>query len=417
MAIFRKHLRLSARAQRFGAAAVLLFAALLPCATPAHAAHERLQAGDPVRFVLQTTRGRLTSTKLEGRTYAVVFWNTGSKKFAQELPKLRALVKQRAEQGFVLIGYSVDPSVNKARQAIAERGLNWVQALDQEQGFPFYDLFYTQRSPVPGAFLVSDTGELAWFGPLSHLTDQVAAVLPAIESEADPQAGRVAAGLVYRTLLQKPPHVTQVLDRLREVPDGAWEADRNVRLSLRRAARQLSRLDEDVLLALRQAAAADPDDAERFERLWALRPEPRPAGVSPLDETAAQSAETREAPDPSAAAARALNRARAAEAQDDLLTAWEQFRAAANDPDAGEHGPAAQAELQRMESKEDFAQRLAAARRERAASDLYVKALNLITAGKTKAADATLREIRRNYHDTDTADAAERAIENLASEQ
>jgi len=100
-----------------------------------------------------------------------------------------------------------------------------------------------------------------------------------------------------------------------------------------------------------------------------------------------------------------------------LLTAWEQFRAAANDPDAGEHGPAAQAELQRMESKEDFAQRLAAARRERAASDLYVKALNLITAGKTKAADATLREIRRNYHDTDTADAAERAIENLASEQ
>jgi len=394
--------------------------ALLFAAAPAQAAHERLQAGDPVRFVLQTTRGRLTSGGLGGRTYAVVFWNTGSKKFAGAVPGLRRLVKSRTRQDFVLIGYSVDPSAAKTLRVVDEQKLGWVQALHGEQDFPFYDLFYTRRSPVPGAFLVSDTGRLSWFGPLSQLVERVEATLPAVEDAGpDPRAARLAARSAHRALLRDPPDATRLMDRLREIPDDAWASDRGVRLNLRRAARRLTRLDDADRLALRQTMAAETGGAGVFERLWALRPALRPAagdhdGDDDEDHADAADTPSQEPDDPAADAAEALKQARAADAGGDLLTAWERYRAAAEDPDAGEHGPAAQTELRRLEESAGFAERLAAARRERVASDLYVKALNLMAADEADAADATLREIRREYHDTDTADAAERALAQLA---
>lgn len=401
------------------AAGLLLLATLLMRAVPARAAYERLQEGDRVRFVLQTTRGRLTSGALEGRTYAVVFWNSGSTKFARELPQLRSLVKQRAGQDFVLIGYNVDDSVTKTLQAITEGKMGWPQALHQKQDFPFYDLFYTRRSPVPGAFLVSDTGQLSWFGPLSHLVDQVEAALPAVEgSGPDPRAARLAAQSAYRELLRDPPDAPRLLERLREIPDESWEQDRGVRLNLRRAARRLARLEDDALFALRQAVTAEAGGAEVFERLWALRPELRPAAPeSDADPNADNPPPHAPPEDPSADAAEALAAARTADAEGDLLTAWERYRAAADDPDAGEHGPVAQSELRRLEESAGFAERLAAARRERVASDLYVKALNLMAAGEADAADATLREIRREYHDTDAAAAAERALAQIKQDR
>ena len=393
---------------------LLTLFALLSNAAPARAAHERLKEGDLVRFGLQTTRGRVTSEALEGRTYAVVFWNASSKKFADTLPDLRRLVKAREDQDFVLIGYNVDDSAAKVQQAMKEGQLTWPQARHDEQDFPFYDLFYRRRSPVPGAFLISDTGQLRWFGPLSRLVEQVEATLPALEGVADPYAAGLAAEAFYRALLQTPRDPAVVLERLRDIPDAAWEQDRRVRLSLRRAARYLTRFNDDALLTLRQAAAADETDAERFERLWALRPERRPAES---EDESVPLPPAPPAPDPSAVAGDALEKARAADAAGDLLIAWDHYRAAAEDPHAGAHGPVAQAELAVLESSPDFAQRLAAARRERVASDLYVKALNLLAAGKTLAADTTLRKIRREYHDTDTASAAERALAQLQKDK
>lgn len=411
---------------------VLSLLAVLPLvlAPPrAHAANERLKVGDPVRLALDTTRGRLTSDALKGRTYAVVFWNTGSKKFAQALPGLRSLVKQRSAQEFVLIGYSMDQSVATAHRAIAQGKMTWPQALHENQTLPFYNVFYTKRTPVPGAFIISDAGQLHWFGPLSHLVDEVQAMLPPAENPSDPRAPRVAAGWVYRELLRTPLDAQRVFERLRAIPDQAWEQDRGVRLSLRRAARRLARLTEDQRFALQQAAAANKTDATRFERLWALRPERRPADTDaegssttelsadrdqPTDQATGQASDQEPSPhDPPRAAAQALAHARAAEAANDLLTAWEGYRAAANDPDAGPHREAAQAQLQRLEDQAGFAQRLLAARRERSANDLYVKALNLMQAGDTDKADTTLREIRRNYHDTATAAVAERILRQL----
>lgn len=385
----------------------------------AQAANERLKLSDPVRFALDTTRGRLTSNTLKGRTYAVVFWNAGSKKFAQALPGLRGLVQQRSAKEFVLIGYSMDTSVTQAHSAIAQGKMTWPQALHEEQELPFYNVFYTQRTPVPGAFIICDTGHLHWFGPLSQLVDEVQALLAPVASEVDSgapgMAAGVAAGWVYRELLRTPINAARVLEQLRAIPDDAWEQDRGVRLSLRRAARRLARLPEDQRSALRQAAAANKADAARFERLWSLRPERRPA-QSHADTDAEGHSTSEPAADPVSKAAQTLAQARAAQTANDVLTAWEGYRAVANNPDAGPHRAAAQADLQQLENHADFAQRLAAARQERAARDLYVKALNLMDAGDTDKADATLREIRRNHHDTAIAADAERILRQLEPE-
>ncbi len=396
-------------------AAALL--AVLPPA-PARAAHERLHLGDPVRFVLHTTRGRLTSRALAGRTYAVVFWNTGSKKFAQALPVLRTLVAQHATQNFVLIGYSVDPSANDTHRFIVQHRMRWAQALHQDQDFPFYDLFYTRRSPVPGAFLISDTGHLRWHGPLSQLAEAANAAVPITPGTPDPQTARHAAQRAYRALLRVPPDAARLRQHLDTIPNAAWTDDREVRRTLWRAARRLARLDPEHLQTLQDAAASDPHYGESLRRLRALGPEPR----ADLPHTPAQTTTPAAAPpaappprrdDPASDAQAALVDARAALATGNVLSAWEHYRAAASDPQAGEPAATAQAELSALEDEPGFAQRLIDARHARAAGDLFVKALNLMAAGKPQRADATLRQIRREYHDTSTAAAAERALAQL----
>ena len=387
----------------------------------AHAAHERLVIGDKVQFILQTTRGTLRSGDLKGVTYAILFWNTRSKKFAAALPELRALAKRLRPQKFALIGYSLDTSVNKSHQYIKNQKLTWLQALAQDQPFPFYDLFYRKRSPVPGVFLVSDTGHLLWFGPLSHLAQQAQDALPPLDftQPSHLRAARAAAQAAYRATLRMPPDTKRLFEHLSIIPDTRWSQDLQIKQTLGRIARRLAHLNNKDQAFLEQAAAQNDHHRALLQHLRALQPkriappaaESPHAFASPLAPTPLSIPEE----DLSLPAQTALAQARKAETQNDWLFAWEQYHAAANDPHGAQAADQARDALKRLNAQIDFGQRLVAARRERVASDLYVKALNFLAAERPDAADRTLRQIRRDYYDCPSAQAAERALARLAA--
>ena len=385
---------------------------------PAHAAHERLTAGDRVRFALKTTRGDLRSGDLKGTTYAVLFWNVSSKRFADALPDLANILKKTRGKKFALLGYNVDDSAAKVAAYVKANGLPWPQALASEQDFPFYDLFYRRRAVVPGVFLISDTGELLWFGPISQLPEQVDAALaldahPAGDSPVDRRAIQAAAVAAGRAAVKVPPDPDDLFKNLRAIPVERWTDDPVVLQHLRRAAIRLARLSPPQQLTLDAAATTD-GDRDLLARLRALPPAASPTKTEPNPaESASPPAVEADPADP---AREALARAVVAEAQGDLLTAWEQYAVAADDPQGAQAALDADAARRRLDAQPDFAARLIAAGRERAASNLYVKAINLLAANQPRAAETVLREIRREYYDTSIAPAVERAIEQLTAD-
>ena len=403
---------------------VLLLAAAAPAA---RAAHERLRPGDPVRFVLQTDHGVVTSKRLLGRAYAVVFWNFRSQKFREHAPALAELARELKPRGFVLLGYyrgaknETPATTDRARGA-----LRWPGAVPADQRFPFYELFYTRRAPVPGAFLVSAEGRLLWHGPLSQLPEKARAAAPGTGDDAPTEddtlrAARAAAAAAQRALVRRPPAAAVLVEALHDVPEALW-TDPAVRVRLTRAARRLDHLSatqrQTLTLGVREA-----DGLDAFERLRALRPPgPREPEPEPADEASAGPSDPD--PDPEADARRLLDAARdafadaGAEAATDAVTrlsAWETLRSVAEDPDAPAAAAEADAALRVLEAAPGFAATLAEARRERAADDRYAVALNLLAADETERAEKVLREVRREHPGTRAATHADRALTALAA--
>jgi len=130
--------------------------------------------GAPISVAAGPTAGRL-APPIEGETLRHVpfslatergnvvllqFWASWCVSCIDALPDLQTLRAEHAEQGFEIVGISLDEDLRDARRAIAEHRVDWPQFCDGKGG----DSPLAQRYGVTGTpryFLIDRDGRLA----------------------------------------------------------------------------------------------------------------------------------------------------------------------------------------------------------------------------------------------------------------
>ncbi|HEX6312868.1 MAG TPA: TlpA disulfide reductase family protein [Acidimicrobiia bacterium] len=89
--------------------------------------------GDPApEFTVETMAGEeISLASVRGRAVIVNFWNSWCTPCKQEEPALREFYERhRDEADFLMLGIVRDDEEKPARQAVADRGLEWPMGLD-----------------------------------------------------------------------------------------------------------------------------------------------------------------------------------------------------------------------------------------------------------------------------------------------
>jgi thiol-disulfide isomerase/thioredoxin len=74
--------------------------------------------------------GELSLTDLRGKVVLLQFWASWCPTCLKGLPGIERLYEQHADQGFEIVGISLDEEAKDARRAIAEFNLSWPQLCD-----------------------------------------------------------------------------------------------------------------------------------------------------------------------------------------------------------------------------------------------------------------------------------------------
>jgi thiol-disulfide isomerase/thioredoxin len=138
-------------------------------------------------FSLQSLAGEpLSNASLQGRVVLLDFWATWCAPCRKSMPELQALHKKYAEQGFVVVGVSIDEgglskAGPKVKKFVKSQKIDYAIALDSEKS-PAWEAF--QVKAVPAAFLIDQRGRIVaqWTGsPASsaELEEKLAALLRA----------------------------------------------------------------------------------------------------------------------------------------------------------------------------------------------------------------------------------------------
>ena len=155
--------------------AELLYARLLDASEDADATREKMRSGYSTRavtykieglpaFEMTTTDGvRMTATELPGRVTLLDFWATWCGPCRAELPNLKKAYEQYHDQGFDIVGISLDKESDKDQSAFLawceENGMPWPQVYDGQYWQSRMAKEFGVRA-IPFALLVDDEGRV-----------------------------------------------------------------------------------------------------------------------------------------------------------------------------------------------------------------------------------------------------------------
>lgn len=160
----------------------------------------------------------VSSTNYLGQVVLVNFWATWCGPCVSEMPGLVTLQEQYRDQGFAIVGISVDeagPSV--VRPFIPQHKLNYqIVMSDGKVERDFGGIQY-----IPTTFLIDRDGNLAdKFVGYTSLEDFRARVLPLLGPETPPRLGWLARG--GRTLMTWPAEFAGAILQVATTPTGPW---------------------------------------------------------------------------------------------------------------------------------------------------------------------------------------------------
>ncbi|MEM8738454.1 MAG: redoxin domain-containing protein [Planctomycetota bacterium] len=374
----------------------------------------RYTVGQTVKFDLVTADTRpLSSADLSDRVVAVTFWQSTSEHCLAAMPHLREVFERYTPQGLAMVSISVDDDPAAADGVAAMRGMEWILAHNIDQDKPINAQFFTGQYGVPHAFLLAPGGELVWEGHAADLgpevEDALAVYLPdyasvvAGQSETPAVSQESAAAIAmqaYQAVFSSEPDFHQLFLLIESLPEDTHTLA-DVKKFGRSIARSLSRLDPQQQSNYDLYREAKPEVAAQLDR-WL---EKSRQSISDIDASRNQPSVN------PAVVARRFEEAEQAEADGDLLTAYDHYRWIVNRAPASDEAVLAQDVVIVLESDPAFMAQRELAAQEQKARELLIMAQNYQGARLEDKAKETFLKIIQDYPNTQAAEQARIAID------
>lgn len=121
-----------------------------------HAGRGRRTRGQAPQFALETLDGhRVSLADFDGQVVLINFWATWCTPCRLEMPGFQKLYRDKAEQGFVILGIATDRGDRAGVEAfLAERGIEYPVALQTRE----VNLAFGGVSAIPTSFLIDRNG-------------------------------------------------------------------------------------------------------------------------------------------------------------------------------------------------------------------------------------------------------------------
>jgi peroxiredoxin len=130
------------------------------------------QSGSPSPdFSLPDSTGRILSLKeLQGKVVLIDFWASWCAPCRRNNPKLAKIYSQWHEQGFEILGVSLDEDLNNWKKAILQDKLEWLQVIDIK-GWESAVAESYHVDAIPASFLVDKHGTLIKMSPEGRMLE------------------------------------------------------------------------------------------------------------------------------------------------------------------------------------------------------------------------------------------------------
>ena len=117
--------------------------------------------GKPFQIVGTTTEGeKFDQSVLKGKVYLMNFWATWVTPCVAMYPDLLALAVQYQDEGFTIVGYSLDDDLDKLKDYVETKKMPWVnlsEKMSSENKQPSLSEFYGITT-IPTLILVGSDG-------------------------------------------------------------------------------------------------------------------------------------------------------------------------------------------------------------------------------------------------------------------
>jgi arsenite methyltransferase len=169
---------------------------------------ETLAVGQPAPlFVSRTAHGgRISPADFKGKVVLLDFWASWCPSCAKDLPLLKEIYAKHRDQGFAVIGVSLDDDLKSVQDAATGKEISWPQIRDGKEG-PITRLFNVKGTPT--YYLLDREGRIAAKGiPVKNLGGVIAELLAKPAGAASLQT----TGTEGRDRWQKPDEVIKALN-------------------------------------------------------------------------------------------------------------------------------------------------------------------------------------------------------------
>ena len=125
-------------------------------ASPVRASGLRVGQEAPPATLVTLDGRRISTPELRGKVVILTFWATWCGPCRQELPLLSAFAEQHADDGLVVLGFSIDAAEDLAKVRLQAEGLSFPVGLLSEARLPGYGRIWR----IPANFTIDRAGLL-----------------------------------------------------------------------------------------------------------------------------------------------------------------------------------------------------------------------------------------------------------------